>query len=145
MKNRKLLWRIVTFLIGIAFGLGVWKVYALMGPAPQPPACANSINVDVAHSYAQLYYNQASVPAEKIKGFKIDNCMVNTLSFMLASNSSINGFRVYMGLNANNPCWIICGLDAGGKDITSTIYTANSVTTGLCPTLCDNSSQIPGR
>jgi hypothetical protein len=148
MKNKDFLWKFMIFFVGVGVGVvGFWAIDALIfTPGPLPVTdCATKISVDVAHKYSQDYLDRVTTPTEKIKGFTVDNCMINTMNSMLSTNPTPAGFRIYLGHNGSDPCWIICGLDQGGADITGTIFNGKANNAGLCPTLCDGTSPIPGR
>jgi hypothetical protein len=147
MKNKDFLWKLVTFFVGIAFGLGVWALYSFSQTAITPPVdCATRISVDVAHQCSQNYLDKATTPTEKIKGFAIDNCLFNTMNLMMTAAPAPTGFRIYLGADASGVrFWVLCGVDAAGADMTTNIYSAKSNMVDPCPTVCDAHSPVPGQ
>ena len=149
MKNNKFLQMALPFVAGAVFGLGVWALYSF-SQSPVSPAdpAVTKISVTDAHTYSQNYYNNATLPTSKIKGFNIDKAGLTAMNTILgaAPTAAAAGFRVYFGKDASGArLWIICGVDSNGSDMTGSIYSAKSTNADLCPWLCDASSPIPGQ
>jgi hypothetical protein len=70
-----------------------------------------------------------------VKGFKIDKAEVDEIF----ANEDAVAMRTYLGLDSEgDPKLVIVGVDAEGKDITSTVYDLAEP----CPSVCDETSVL---
>jgi hypothetical protein len=145
MEKKKFLRMVLPFIAGAAVGFGVWALYSFTQSQSIVPG-VGKITVADAHTYAQNYYNAATVPTEKIKGFTIDKGGLSAMNSILAATPTAAGFRIYFGTNASGAgLWIMCGMDPSGADMTANIYSSQSGTVGLCPKICDINSPVPAQ
>jgi hypothetical protein len=141
MEKNKFLRMVLPFIVGAGFGLGVWALYSFT----QTPgtSAVTKISAADAHTYAQNYYTASTIPTEKIKAFAIDKGALNAMNSILAAAPAAAGFRIYFGTNASGAtCWMMCGIDGSGADMTANVFSSPSATVGLCPKFCDVNSTI---
>ena len=101
------------------------------------------VKANVAHASFIRYYDQADTLNARLKGFMIDNSQFLVMKQLAENNSSLYGFRMYMGIDdANSKVCLLVGVDAEGKDITSAIYSVLTERMGPCPNICDDTSPI---
>jgi hypothetical protein len=99
----------------------------------------HKVSATTANDYFKAYFLQpASV--DSIKGFSISSAQFTAMKMIAESDSTVHGFRIYMGLNGNMPVRIVVG--TGSPDRVESIYTTTDENCGLCPDICDDSSPI---
>lgn len=103
------------------------------------------VTTDVANAYFKKYYDNTPAMDETLKGFRIENEQFDVMLTLSANDlhHQIVGYRFYPGVDTvGAPVGLIVGVDAAGKDITSSIYCTQRGRMGPCPDVCDNTSAI---
>jgi hypothetical protein len=133
-----------SFLGGLFLGLTIMISLSFTGKVLNPvPPVAAKISLQEAQSFTGRYYDQSTPMNKVIKGFAINKEQLDAMNRLSAENSSLAGFRIYMGLDNNNqPLNIVVGTTSQGSDNAVSIYKTASMLSGPCPTICDNSSTI---
>jgi hypothetical protein len=91
------------------------------------------ISVEKAHENLHDYLNAVKYQ-EPVKAFTINAEMVKAIQ----ANPSITGIRISLGVYQ----YAVYGVDRNLNEITRTIYGVTPDGSGLCPTLCDETSRI---
>lgn len=152
MKN-KFTWIVLTFLIGFLIGgCIVWlciggcckKKCDQTGEAIQLRSLQRDsklIDTIAANNYFHTYL-LAPLSVDTLKAFAINLEQFYTMGLILNSDSSVHGFRIYMGADSipSNPVMMVVG--TGSPDKIGTIYLTTSIGSGPCPYFCDKSSPI---
>jgi hypothetical protein len=103
----------------------------------------NKIEVGQANGYFNNYMDSAVASAVPFKAFAI-NLDQFTAMKLLARDSTVHGFRIYMGLDEKgNPVRLVVG--TGSPDKTGRIYATAGANSGPCPDFCDEESKIMGK
>jgi hypothetical protein len=97
------------------------------------------ISVQTANTYFKAYLNDFE-SVDTLKAFSINLQQLNAMNLIAKSDPSVNGFRIYMGIDGKTPVRMVVG--TGSPDKTGLIYSTNEVSSGPCPRLCDEASQI---
>ena len=145
MKTNKKFFTAAVFFTGLVLGISIMGLLAFTS-APSTPAPGPAIN-PVSSTDANLYFKNylagAATFNQVIKGFTIDKTQLNAMNIIAAENSTLTGFRIYMGKdNKSLNIAIIVGINSNGKDaVTNTIYKTDAPG-NPCPPVCDATSPI---
>ncbi len=103
-----------------------------------------SITATQANNYCKNYMSKSEPLNQVVKGFTVDKAQLSAMNTIAAENSSLTGFRIYMGKDNNNAkIGIVVGTDGNGRDaVSNSIFNTDSPSSGPCPTICDNNSPI---
>jgi len=148
MKKWRFSFPVLTFLAGIFVGLSLFAILSFTRGAAHPTAPPPPTSIDAATAN-QLFLNyiaRATKLNDTIKGFDLNKDLLAAMNLILANNSTVSGFRIYIGTDASrNRVGIVVGFDASGKDITSgnnAIYQTDGSNLSPCPPICDSQSPI---
>ena len=97
------------------------------------------ISVETANSYFRAYMNNP-VSVDTVKAFSINAEQFSAMKLIAQSDSTVHGFRIYMGMDSLAAVRIVVG--TGSPDRTKTIYVTTDFGSGLCPYICDKSTPI---
>ena len=96
------------------------------------------IDTTTANDYFKAYF--AAPWVDSLKAFTINRHQFNAMKLIAENDTSVHGFRIYMGLNGQTPVRMVVG--TGSPDKLNTIYVTDNVESGPCPDICDNESPI---
>jgi hypothetical protein len=137
----------IAFVSGIIIGtlaLGLLS-FTWAGNVPDPLGTISKISVQDAQTFSRRYITSAVPVNGVIKGFALNKEQLEACDRLLNENPSLTSFRIYMGQdNSSATVGIVVGIDAGGKDNLSSIYRTSGSSSGPCPTVCDQTSNITG-
>jgi hypothetical protein len=149
MNWKKFMLPMVTFVSGVVIGIGTMAL--ISHPCTSDNISEAGITLIAPGDANTLVNNYAGsedkVPTEPVKGFYLDTTQLNAMRIIGRQNSSLPGFRIYLGKNSSNLIQgIVVGVDNRGMDVyTGKIYTTTSPNCGPCPWVCDVSSPIIAR
>jgi hypothetical protein len=135
----------IAFVSGLLLGTFVLGLLSFSASPTIPVTLpgASKISIQDARMFFNSYYQKAVPSNERIKGFAVNKEQLSAMNSLSSENPSLNGFRVYMGLDNNSAgVGIVVGIDNTGKDNMNSIYKTSSGGSGPCPTICDLSSSI---
>jgi hypothetical protein len=148
MKNRTTL-LLLTFAAGVIIGAVI--VWMLCNCCCKTSCCSNQatfigdpaglkkISVTKANSFFKTYIkNPLSV--DTLKAFTINAEQFNAMTMIVKADSTVHGFRIYMGADSLTPVRMVVG--TGSPDKTNLIYATSDLNSGPCPHVCDKSSPI---
>jgi hypothetical protein len=146
MKTNKIGLSVLPFFLGAVLGFSLFAMVSFTradAPVNSPPE-PDSISATDANVLLKRYLVTATTSPTPIKAFYIDLKQLDAMKLLLNKNSTLAGFRVYLGKTpGNNQVGIVVGVDNRGLDVaTKTIYRTDSPQSGPCPTVCDASSPI---
>jgi hypothetical protein len=145
MKKNQITLMALTFISGIVLGvsaIGLFSFTNAENPSA-PAAVVTKINVTEANTLFKNYYQSTAPTTNIFKGFALTKEELTALNSLLTENSSLVGFRIYMGKSVTlSTVGIVVGVNSAGKDVTTSIYQSPAVGSGPCPTICDSSSPI---
>ena len=145
MKTNKYFLTVIGFLSGIVFTISFMGLFAFSsGPGSPAPVGGNvPVSAAVANGYFKNYMASAVSVNQVIKGFTVDKNQLEAMNNIAKENTTLQGFRIYMGRDNNaNPVSIVVGIDGKGLDaVNNTIYNTNSPG-NPCPPVCDVASPI---
>lgn len=146
MKKKQFTLMAVTFIAGIIIGVATLGLYSFTttGAPPQTAMSLSSkITVKDAQYYLKNYASQASPINSIVKGFALNKEQVAAINQLAKENTSLTGFRVYLGFDDNaSGVGIIVGINSSGQDVTTSIYKSSLKSSGPCPTICDGASSL---
>ena len=135
----------LTFISGIVLGVSAIGLFSFTnaGAALVPMPAVAKINVTEANAMFKRYFQNAAPTTAVFKGFALNKEELTALNNLLAENSDLAGFRIYMGKDVTSTAvGIVVGINSAGKDVTTSIYQSAALGTGPCPTICDVNSAI---
>lgn len=152
MKN-KFTWMVLPFLIGLLIGGGiVWLCYCGCCKKQCGRQCQGAkpasmqkdlklIDASTANNYFHTYL-LSPVSVDTLKAFAVNLEQYYTMGLILNADTSVHGFRIYMGADSipSNPVMMVVG--TGSPDKTGKIYRTSAIGSGPCPYFCDKSSPI---
>ena len=145
MKTNKYFLTVIGFFSGIVVTISFMGLFAFSsGPGSPAPGGGNvPVSVAVANGYFKNYMASAVSVNQVIKGFTVDKNQLEAMNNIAKENTTLRGFRIYMGRDNNaNPVSIVVGIDGKGLDaVNNTIYNTNSPG-NPCPPVCDVASPI---
>jgi hypothetical protein len=145
MKKDQFTIMTLTFISGIVLGVSAIGLFSFSNPV-HPPALlpdVSKISVSEANTLFKNYYQSATPTTTVFKGFALNREELTALNNLLTENSSLSGFRIYMGKDVTSASvGIVVGVNSSGKDVTASIYQSVAVGSGPCPTICDVNSAI---
>jgi hypothetical protein len=145
MKKNQFTIMTLTFISGIVLGVSAIGLFSFSNPV-HPPALlptVSKISISEANTLFKSYYQSATPTNSVFKGFALNREELSALNNLLTENSSLSGFRIYMGTDAASASvGIVVGVNSSGKDVTTSIYQSVAVGSGPCPTICDVNSAI---
>lgn len=97
------------------------------------------ISVQTANAYFKAYLN-SPVGVDTVKAFTINAEQFKAMKLIAAGDTSVHGFRIYMGLNGQSPVMMVVG--TGSPDKFNSIISTSTIGSGLCPHVCDITSPI---
>jgi hypothetical protein len=99
---------------------------------------------DLFQNYLRNAQYNIKVGTTVIRAMSISKDMLSAMNSLQASHPNLAGFRVYVGLDANNQkVGVVVGLNADGTDATSLeLYAADWGYGSPCPPLCDRNSSM---
>jgi hypothetical protein len=71
-----------------------------------------------------------------LKAFTINFDQFNAMKIIAGRDSTVHGFRIYMGMDKKTPVRMVVG--TGSPDKTDDIYLTDSDDSGPCPEVCDD-------
>jgi hypothetical protein len=149
MKN-KFIMLLLALIAGVIIGAAiVWMIFNCCcqrgcgtgqndNPPPLPPG-VQLISVSTANNYFKAYLN-SPISVDTLKAFSINADQFAAMKLIEASDTTVHGFRIYMGVDGQNPVRIVVG--TGSPDKTNLIYATDDAGSAPCPYLCDDSSPI---
>jgi len=145
MKTNKFFLTVIGFFSGIVLTISFMGLFAFSsGPGSSTPGGGNvPVSATVANGYFKNYMASAVSVNQVIKGFTVDKNQLEAMNNIAKENTTLRGFRIYMGKDNNaNPVSIVVGIDGKGLDaVNNTIYNVNSPG-NPCPPVCDVASPI---
>jgi hypothetical protein len=72
-----------------------------------------------------------------LRAFTINFDQFNAMKIIAGRDSTVHGFRIYMGMDKKTPVRMVVG--TGSPDKTENIYLTDSDESGPCPEVCDDS------
>ena len=144
-KIRKVL-PVMTFVLGV--GTGIMMIVLLSfskSPVPaESPQVLRPIDTTEAQTLLRHYLSSTTIPAMPVKGFFLDMQQLDAMNRLSRENTTLTGFRIYLGKDANNVVvGIVVGVNNRGSDaVSNTIYKTESSRSGPCPPVCDITSPI---
>ncbi|MCX6303992.1 MAG: hypothetical protein NT040_03400 [Bacteroidetes bacterium] len=97
------------------------------------------ITVQEANTYFHTYMNHPD-SAIPFKAFSINLEQFNAMKLIANGDTSVHGFRVYMGMDSLTPVRMVVG--TGSPDKVRLIYMTEESGSAPCPWLCDVTSPI---
>ncbi len=153
MKN-KFTWIIVTFLLGIIIGgTIVWLCCCCCCKKSCDQHCQmlkkplslktepKLIDVPTANNYFHTYL-LAPVSVDTLKAFTINLEQFYAMELILNTDTSVHGFRIYMGADSIPTNQVMMVVGTGSPDKPGTIYSTKPAGSGPCPLMCDKGSPI---
>ncbi len=153
MKNKPFLLAF-TFIAGAIIGAAIfWMIcnYCCHKTSCQKSCCEKhcamvpdtsgirQIDVPTANGYFRAYL-KAPKGVDTLKAFTINLEQFNAMKVIAREDTSVHGFRIYMGLDIKTPIRMVVG--TGSPDKTKKIIVTSDVNSGACPDICDKSSPI---
>jgi hypothetical protein len=135
MKNNKIL-LVTSFITGLVFGI---SVLGLLSFSSAPASGLSPLNQETARAFIASYAADAAPSNAIVKGFTIDRVQLDAMNALIRENSSLAGFRIYLGKNASDrKLGIVVGVDAQGRDaLNNTIFGTDASSVSPCPPVCD--------
>ena len=141
---------LLAFVAGVVIGAAIlWmicncccKQSCSRTPVPEPiidSAAMRKVSVQQANTYFHAYFN-SPVSVDSLKGFTINFQQFEAMKAIANIDSTVHGFRIYMGMDSNTPVRLVVG--TGTPDHTDNIYVTSDVDSGPCPHICDDTSPI---
>jgi hypothetical protein len=100
------------------------------------------ISVKVANTYFKSYLANF-ISIDTLKGFTINSEQFNAMKLISKSDSTVHGFRIYLGMDSLTPVRMVVGI--GSPDKVSNIIVTTNLNSGPCPYICDKLSPIIAR
>lgn len=97
------------------------------------------ISVQTANTYFKTYLT-SFISVDTVKGIAINADQFAAMQLIANSDTSVHGFRIYMGMDSITPVRMVVG--TGSPDKVRTIYVTTDENSGICPRVCDNESPI---
>ena len=152
--KKEFIWIIAAFIIGILIGGAiVWKCGSgccktscsdkeciIIKPSPYGKNTA-TIDTIAANSYYHAYLG-APVSIDTLKAFTINLEQFYAMGKILNADSTVHGFRIYMGADGSPAKPVMMVVGTGSPDKTGSIYLTSAIGSGPCPIICDVSSPI---
>jgi hypothetical protein len=147
MKNKTTMFLLALF-IGAIIGAAIcWMLCncccqsqcTSITDSPGDTTAIHQVSVTTANTYFRTYFNNP-VSVDSLKAFSINNDQFTAMKLIAASDSTVHGFRIYMGMDSLTPVRIVVG--TGSPDKTNMIYITNDLNSGPCPWACDSQSPI---
>ena len=148
MKNKTTM-LLLTFFAGAIIGAAiVWlSCICCCKSSCCPGQCAIAADttglLKVNDSAANVYFKAYLTSPDSVipfKAFTINYKQFNAMKLIANADSTVHGFRIYMGMNNRTPVRLVVG--TGSPDKVSTIYMTTDEGSGPCPYVCDDSSPI---
>ena len=97
------------------------------------------ISVETANAYFKAYLN-SPISVDTVKAFTVNFEQYNAMKIIAAGDSTVHGFRIYMGVNGQSPVMMVVG--TGSPDKVNSILSTPAKNSGPCPYACDKTSPI---
>ena len=147
MKNKNHI-LILAFVAGLIAGSAI--VWALCDYCCKK-SCSNGNNIKedtsairkiTVKEARQYFLNYLAQPVslDTLKAFSISDDQFTAMKLIDLGDTSVHGFRIYMGMDDKSPVGIVIG--TGSPDRVNIIYATPANNSGPCPKLCDDSSPI---
>jgi hypothetical protein len=147
--NQKFIYPLLYILAGMVLGAVIaWMVINCCCrkecPAKTPendtPVTLGLQQIDTvtANNYFRSYMNSPYV--DTLWGFTINSKQFSAMKLIAAGDTSVHGFRIYLGHDSLGPVRIVVG--TGSPDKIGTIYVTTDEASGPCPDMCDDESPI---
>ncbi len=98
------------------------------------------IGVKKANTLFKAYLANTPFVTDTLRAFTINMQQFDAMKLIAYRDSSVHGFRIYMGLDSLTPVRMVVG--TGSPDKTDQIYQTTDACSGPCPHICDESSPI---
>lgn len=138
-----------TFAAGIIIGAAIaWMVIkdtsappviVQKGPITADTAGIRLISASTANLYFKAYLSNF-ISIDTLKGFTINAQQYNSMKRIEKADTSVTGFRIYLGMDNQTPVRMVVG--TGSPDHDAVIYATDAPGSGPCPTNCDTESPI---
>jgi hypothetical protein len=149
--KKEWIWVILAFIAGVLIGaLVICKCWCCCSGS-----CETDVMVDTDKAFPQtslITEGEANTQFHKymenpdtvgiLKGFTINMAQYNAMGQILSADTTVNGFRIYMGADSLTANRLMMVVGTGSPDKTSTIYETEAAESGPCPYVCDDASPI---
>jgi hypothetical protein len=156
MKNK--VWIIVSFIVGLIIGAAIVCLFCCHccekscnsgcgGKCPMTELSKELqkepqlIDVPTANKYFHTYLSKP-ISVDTVRAFTINLEQFVAMGKIFKAESEVHGFRIYYGADPTPDSLVMMVVGVGSPEKNGTIYATSSRGSGLCPTLCDYSSQI---
>jgi hypothetical protein len=152
MKN-KFTWIVLAFLIGVLIGGAIiWlccgccckkqcNEHCQVAKPFSLKTAPKLIDTIAANAHYHTYL-LAPVSVDTLKAFTINLEQYYAMGLILNADTSVHGFRIYMGADSIPSNQIMMVVGTGSPDKTGTIYSTTAAGSGPCPFICDKPSPI---
>jgi len=150
--NQKFIYPLLYVIAGMVLGAIIaWMVFncccgtkcpAKPGDTDDPVTLGyQQIDTITANNYFKAYMNNPHV--DTLWGFTINSSQFSAMKQIAEGDTSVHGFRIYMGNDSRGPVRMVVG--TGSPDKVGTIYVTTDEASGPCPDMCDDESPIIDR
>jgi hypothetical protein len=94
--------------------------------------------VQKANDCFKAYYANA-ISVDSLRGFSISLRQFNAMQMILNNDPTVQGFRIYMGVDSAGPVRLVVGFGSPDHDV---VYETSDENSGPCPHVCDLDSPI---
>jgi hypothetical protein len=98
------------------------------------------ITVQQANTFFKDYMNHPDTVKRTLRAFTINYEQFRAMKIIDREDSTVHGFRIYMGMNGMTPVRMVVG--TGSPDKVAYIYATTDESSGPCPDVCDDQSPI---
>ncbi|MEI7661389.1 MAG: hypothetical protein WCK34_04295 [Bacteroidota bacterium] len=99
------------------------------------------ITAKTANNLFKAYLASSSViGADTLKAFTVNLQQFNAMKLIAKHDSSVHGFRIYMGMDSLTSVMMVVG--TGSPDKTDYIIQTTDAASGPCPHVCDETSPV---
>ena len=142
MEKSNIIVGVTSFLVGAGIGIASFALISFTdtkGISKPPPP----IDKTEGAKLTQNYFDQATTFEGKFKAFTLDTAQVVIMRYMMETDKTIPGFRIYLAnpspTNADK-IGIVVAIDRAENDVLTNIYSTAGVHIGPCPNVCDRNS-----
>ncbi|MFZ4520548.1 MAG: hypothetical protein ACOYNC_02515 [Bacteroidales bacterium] len=150
MKNKTTMFLLAMFAGAIIGAAIVWMLCNCcchkscnVTQTPVPPPVESPGNQQINDSVANTYFKEylkSPIHVDTLKAFTISFTQFNAMQQIANSDTSVHGFRIYLGMDGKTPVRMVVG--TGSPDKVNKIILTDDVNSGPCPYICDDSSPI---